>query len=166
MPHSPARRDPVVAVVGAGVADEDDRAAAHRIGHALAAAGATIVCGGLGGVMEAACAGAVEAGETTVGLLPGSARGDANPHVQVAIPTGLGEARNTLVVRAADVVVAVGGEYGTLSEIAFALKVGVPVVGLGTWQLVRRDEVDEGIVVATDADDAVARVLALLGRRR
>lgn len=166
MTASPTPTDPVVAIVGAGHAEGDDRTAAHAIGRELASAGVTIVCGGLGGVMEAACAGAVEAGGTTIGLLPGTDRAAANPHVRVAIPTGLGEARNTLVVRAADVVVAVGGEYGTLSEIAFALKTGVPVVGLGTWQLVRHGAIDPGIVEGTDAADVVDRVLALLGRRR
>ena len=85
--------------------------------------------------MEAACRGARAAGGTTVGLLPGNDRRDANPHVEVAIPTGMGELRNGLIVRAADAVIAVGGEYGTLSEIGFALKIGRPVVGLGTWEL-------------------------------
>ena len=128
---TPAVPDPpVVAVVGAGRATPEDETAAHRIGLGLARAGATLVCGGLGGVMAAACAGAREADGTTIGILPGTDRRDANPHVTVAVPTGLGEARNALVVRAADAVVAVGGAYGTLSEIAFALKAGVPVVGL------------------------------------
>lgn len=150
----------VVAVVGADVATPDEQAAARTIGRGLAAAGATVVCGGLGGVMAAACAGAREVGGTTVGILPGTDRLGANPDVMIAIPTGLGEARNVLVVRAADAVVAVGGEYGTLSEIALALKAGVPVVGLGTWTLTRHGHVDEGIEVADDAADAVRRALA------
>jgi uncharacterized protein (TIGR00725 family) len=94
-----------------------------------------LVCGGLGGVMQAACRGAKEAGGTTVGILPGHDRGEANEFVDVAIPTGLGEARNALVVRAADALIAVGGGYGTLSEIALALKAGKRVAGLGTWEI-------------------------------
>ena len=162
-PTGPAER--VIAVVGAGTASPEDEAAARRVGLGLAQAGATVVCGGLGGVMAAACAGAREAGGATIGILPGTDRRDANPHVLVAVPTGLGEARNALVVRAADAVVAVGGAYGTLSEIAFALKSGVPVVGLNTWELVRDGVVDPGIEVAADPDDAVARALDLAGRR-
>jgi uncharacterized protein (TIGR00725 family) len=149
-----------VAVVGAGTddpgggGDTDVVARAEAVGRGLAAAGATVVCGGLGGVMAAACRGAKAAGGLTVGILPGLDRAAANPWVDVAIATGLGEARNVLVVRAADVVVAVGGEYGTLSEIAFALKVGTPVVGLGTWAI-------DGVAAADGPDQAVAMALAL-----
>ena len=162
---SPPRVPFVVAVAGPGFATDDEQAAAHEVGRGLAAADASVVCGGLGGVMAAACAGARAAGGTTIGILPGTDRTAANPDVEIAIPTGLGEARNTLVVRAADVVVAVGGAYGTLSEIAFALKVGVPVVGLRTWALVRDDEVDAGIEVASSAMDAVDRALRAAGAR-
>ncbi len=108
---------------------------AEEVGRLLARRGAVVVCGGLGGVMEAACRGARGEGGTTIGILPGLDRGAANPHVSVAVPTGLGEARNALVVRAADTLIAVGGAYGTLSEIALALKAGKPVVGLGTWEI-------------------------------
>jgi uncharacterized protein (TIGR00725 family) len=94
-----------------------------------------VVCGGLGGVMEAACRGASREGGTTVGVLPGLDRGAANPFVSVVVATGLGEARNALVVRAADALIAVGGAYGTLSEIALALKAGKAVIGLGTWEI-------------------------------
>jgi uncharacterized protein (TIGR00725 family) len=128
----------------------------------LAEAGAVVVCGGLGGVMEAACRGAAEAGGLTVGLLPGDNRAAANRWVRVAIPTGMGELRNGLVVRAADVVVAVGGEYGTLSEIALALKIGRPVIGLRSFRVTRPDgTLDGGVVAAADAKDAVARAVAL-----
>jgi uncharacterized protein (TIGR00725 family) len=113
-----------------------------------------LVCGGLGGVMEAACRGAKAAGGTTVGILPGASRADANRYVDIAIPTGLGEARNALVVRAVDALVAVGGEYGTLSEIALALKCDTPVVGLASWDI-------EGVRRAKSASDAVQRALAL-----
>jgi uncharacterized protein (TIGR00725 family) len=111
-----------------------------------------VVCGGLGGVMEAACRGAKQAGGHTVGILPGSDRAAANPFVDTAVPTGLGEARNALVVRAADALIAVGGGYGTLSEIAFALKAGKRVVGLDSWDI-------DGVVAVDDAEAAVAAVL-------
>ena len=110
------------------------------------------MCGGLGGVMEAACRGAKETGGTTIGILPSTDRSEANGFVDVAIPTGLGEARNALVVRAADAVIALGGGYGTLSEIALALKAGKPVVGLGTWEI-------EGVVAVSDPEAAVEAVL-------
>ncbi len=145
---------PYVAVVGPGEAAGDELAAAERIGRGLAAGGATVICGGLGGVMEAACRGARSAEGVTIGLLPGLDRRSANRWVLVAIPTGLGELRNGLIVRAADVVVAVGGSHGTLSEIALALKTGVPVLGLQTWAL-------DGIEAAPDPESAVARSLEL-----
>ena len=118
----------------------------------VAQRGAVLVCGGLGGVMEAACRGAREQGGIAVGILPGLDRGAANPHVDVALPTGLGEARNALVVRAADALIAVGGGYGTLSEIALALKAGKPVVALGSWEI-------EGVEAAEGPEAAVAAAL-------
>jgi uncharacterized protein (TIGR00725 family) len=142
-----------VAVAGPGAASPEEAAAAEAVGRGLAQAGAVVVCGGLGGVMEAACRGARAAGGLTVGLLPGADRAGANRWVEVAIPTGLGEARNALVVRAADAVIAVGGGWGTLSEIAFAMKAGKPVIGLGAWDL-------PGIVAVGSAEEAVARALA------
>ena len=141
-----------IAVVGAGRASEDQAGAAEAVGRALAEAGAVLVCGGLGGVMEAACRGAKAGGGTTVGILPGPDRGAANPHVDVAVATGLGEARNALVVRAADALVAIGGEYGTLSEIALAVKAGKPVVGLGTWEL-------DAVRIALSPEEAVRLAL-------
>jgi uncharacterized protein (TIGR00725 family) len=127
-------------------------AAAEEVGRLVAEAGAVVVCGGLGGVMEAACRGAKRAGGTTVGILPGADRAAANRYVDVALPTGLGEARNALVVRAADVLVAVGGSHGTLSEIALALKAGKRVIGLDTWAI-------EGVEPADDPGAAVAAAL-------
>jgi hypothetical protein len=134
---------------------------AEEMGRLLAEAGAVVVCGGLGGVMEAVCRGARSAGGLTLGILPGSDRREANPYVEVAVPTGLGEARNALVVRSADVVVAVAGGYGTLSEIAFALRDGTPVVGVGTWELARGGEPDSGIVRVGDAAEAARTALEL-----
>lgn len=151
------------AVVGAGVPGADDEVA-EAVGRGLAAAGLIVVTGGLGGVMEAASRGAQAAGGTTVGLLPGTDRSAGNPHLDVVLPTGLGEMRNALVVRCADVVVAVGGEHGTLSEIAFALKTGVPVVGIGTWDLSRPDRPD-AIHHVEGPEEAVAATLQLLDGR-
>jgi uncharacterized protein (TIGR00725 family) len=145
---------PYVAVVGAGEASADEIAAAEEVGRLLAERGAVLVCGGLGGVMEAACRGAKEGGGSTVGILPGRDRAAANRYGDVAIATGLGEARNALVVRAADVLIAVGGGYGTLSEIALALKGGTPVVGIGSWELAGRP-----LKEARDAREAVELAL-------
>jgi uncharacterized protein (TIGR00725 family) len=153
-----------IAVVGPGEAGLDELALAEEAGAAVAAARCGLVCGGLGGVMEAACRGARSGGGITLGLLPGLDREAANGWVVVAVPTGLGEARNALVVRAADAVVAIGGGWGTLSEIALALKTGVPVVGIGTWEVGLRGEPAEGIVEARDARQAVAEALRLAAR--
>jgi uncharacterized protein (TIGR00725 family) len=124
-----------IAVVGPGDATPEQERGAETVGDELATAGAVVVTGGLGGVMAAACRGAHGAGGITVGLLPGSDRDAANPWVSVAVATGMGELRNGLVVRAADALVAIGEGFGTLSEIAFALKLGRPVVGVGTWDI-------------------------------
>lgn len=155
---------PYVAVVGSSVATEEESVLASGVGGTLAVAGAILVCGGLGGVMEAACRGAKERGGTTIGILPGSDRHAANPHVDIAIATGLGEARNAAVVCSADAVIAVGGGFGTLSEIALALRAGKPVVGLGTWELRRHGQTSDGIMVAADPTEAVALALRLLSR--
>jgi uncharacterized protein (TIGR00725 family) len=140
-------------VVGAGDAGPEQRKSADEVGRLLGERGAVLVCGGLGGVMEAACRGAKEAGGTTLGILPGLDRAEANPYVDVAVPTGLGEARNALVVRAADALIAVGGGYGTLSEVALALKSCKPVVGLGSFEL-------EGMTQAGSPAEAVRAALA------
>jgi uncharacterized protein (TIGR00725 family) len=141
-----------VAVIGASSASDAELRAAETVGHALGEAGATVITGGRTGVMEAASRGAARAGATTIGLLPGIDRHEANPYVTVAIPTGLGELRNGLIIRAADAVVAVGGAYGTLSEIALALRAGVPVVGVDTWAI-------DGIEQAPTAAEAARRAL-------
>ena len=143
-------------MVGPGDATADEGATAEEVGRLLAEAGAVVVTGGCSGVMEAASKGAREAGGTTLGILPGADRSEANAWVSVAVPTGMGEARNALVVRAADALVAVGGAWGTLSEIALARKTGKPVVALGSWELEGVDEFDT-------AAEAVAAVLHTLG---
>ena len=124
-----------MAVVGPSAAVEPALSHARKIGERLARAGAVVLSGGLGGVMEAACLGASAAGGVTVGLLPGVDRGAANAYLTVALATGLGELRNGLLVRAADVVIGVGGGWGTLSELALARRTGTPVVLLGSWRV-------------------------------
>jgi len=138
----------MIAVVGAGSAGADMLNAAEAVGRAIAERGAMLVCGGLGGVMEAAAKGAKSAGGTTIGILPQPYRHDANPYIDVPVATGFGEGRNVFIIRTADVVIAVGGEYGTLSEIALALKTGKTVIGLGTWDI-------KGILKADSPEHAV-----------
>ncbi len=143
-----------VGVVGASQASAEELRAAEEIGRGLARGGAIVITGGRGGVMAAASEGAAQAGGLVVGILPGSDRAEANDFVTVAITTGLGELRNGLIVRSADALVAVGGAYGTLSEVALALGAGVPVVGWDTWTI-------DGIELADSPADAVARALRL-----
>jgi uncharacterized protein (TIGR00725 family) len=144
---------PYIAVVGASQATDDDVADAQAVGRLLGAAGAVIVCGGRGGVMAAASRGAASAGGAVVGMLPGDDRSDANEWVSIAIPTGLGELRNGLIVRSVDAMVAVGGSYGTLSEVALGLQAGLKVYGLHTWDI-------EGIEAVKTPEDAVEKALS------
>jgi uncharacterized protein (TIGR00725 family) len=141
-----------VAVIGPGAPTPDVYELARSLGEELARRDAIVVCGGLGG--------AKEAGGTTVGILPGLARSEGNDYLDVALPTGLGELRNGLIVRAADVVVAVHGEFGTLSEISFALKTGVPVVGIETWELVKGGREAGAVERVTGPQEAAERALA------
>ncbi|MDZ7289136.1 MAG: TIGR00725 family protein [candidate division KSB1 bacterium] len=120
----------IIAVIGGSHCSEEIYELARQVGHEIARAGAILICGGMFGVMEAACRGAKEAGGTTIGILPGKAKTEGNAFVDIPIVTGLSDARNVIIARSADGVIAVDGEYGTLSEIAFALKFGKPVVGL------------------------------------
>jgi len=145
-----------IAVCGAGECDAALAQEAEAVGRAIAQAGAVLICGGLGGVMEAAARGAASAGGLTIGLLPGARAADANPWIRIPLPTGLGEARNTLIARTADAVVAVGGEWGTLSEVAFARKLGIRVVLLRPAPLTA----GLGLEVADTAAEAVERALA------
>jgi uncharacterized protein (TIGR00725 family) len=156
------RRDRTVAVVGPGQPDDEALLAIARdVGAGLARSGCTVITGGLGGVMAAASRGAHEAGGLVVGLLPGDDADVANEWVDVAIPTGLGEARNALVARAARVVIAVGGSWGTLAEIAFARRRDTPVVAVGSWQIAG-PAAEDGIVNVADAAEAVQLALRLL----
>ncbi|MEY9877986.1 uncharacterized protein (TIGR00725 family) [Streptacidiphilus sp. MAP12-33] len=156
---------PYVAVVGPGEASAAECAAAEEVGRRLAAAGAVVVCGGLGGVMEAAARGAGASGGVAVGLLPGRDRADGNRHLTVCLPTGLGELRNGLVVGTADGVVAVGGSWGTMSEVALALRTGKPVVSLAGWDLCPPSGHLPGPRPAASPQEAVALVLASVGGR-
>lgn len=139
----------MIGVIGAGSCNDEIYEMARKVGDGIAKAGAILVCGGLGGVMEAACQGACEAGGQTVGILPGPDRAQANPYVTVPIVTDLGHARNILIVRSSNVLVAVSGGYGTLSEISIALKLGKPLVGLHTWPDIK------GIHYVTTPEDAM-----------
>jgi len=148
-----------VAVVGAASASADEERIAEEVGRLLAERGVVVVTGGLGGVMAAACRGARQAGGRTLGLLPGDDRSHANPFLDVAVPTGMGEARNALVARTADAVIAVGGEFGTLSEIALALKLGRTVVAISSWRLDRHGLTTDPILRARDPEEAAALVM-------
>jgi len=138
----------IIGVIGAGRADEKLLKIAEEVGRFLAKEGVIVITGGLGGVMEAVSRGAYLEGGITVGILPTLRKEDANPYVKIPIPTGLAEMRNSLIVRASDVLIAIGGEYGTLSEIALALKTGKKVVGIKTWNI-------NGIINAKSAQEAV-----------
>jgi len=141
-----------IAVIGGSRPGRQAVETAFEVGRLIARSGAVVVCGGLGGVMEAACRGAREEGGLVVGILPGGSPADANPWVDIPIATGLGYTRNSLVVMNADAVIAVDGEYGTLSEIAYGKIHGKKVVGLGTWDV-------KGIVAATTPEEAVRMAL-------
>jgi len=150
-----------LAVIGSAICSKGVAALAEAVGREIAMAGAVVVCGGRGGGMEAACRGAKAQGGTTVGILPGLDRREANPYVDIPIVTGLGEARNAVVVRTADAVVAVSGGFGTLSEIGLALKMGRPVVGLGTWDLYREGRRSTAVFLAETPAQAVHQALEM-----
>lgn len=152
-----------IAVIGGQFCSEEEERTAYEVGFQLASRGAVVVCGGLGGVMESACKGAKAAGGVTIGILPGPFRGDANPFVDYAIATDMGQARNAVIVRTADAVIAVGGEYGTLTEIAMALKMGKKVVALSSWEIASQGKADGKIF---RADGVGAAVDAVLGHNR
>ena len=155
----------LIAVFGAGNPTREEYNLAAEVGRLLALRGFAVVCGGYYGVMEAACMGAKEAGGLTVGLLSTYSRADANPYVDIVIPTGLGDARNVLVATAGEAAIAVGGRLGTLSEIAVALKHGLPVVGLRTWNLDPDALFDRTIPAAKSAAEAVDLAVSLADRR-
>ena len=155
----------LISVIGGSTCTEDEARMAEAVGAELAARGATVVCGGLTGVMEAACRGARRAGGHTIALLPGDDPRAANPDIEFAIPTGLGHARNVLVARAGRAVIAVAGSYGTLSELSLALVYGIPVVALHTWDVSLHGMPPKGIYRADNPVDAVDQALALANAR-
>lgn len=144
-----------IAVIGAGSCDEAIAQNAYEVGQQIARAGAVLLCGGLGGVMEAACRGAKDAGGVTIGIVPGADRHSANPYVDHEIVTNAGHARNVFLAHSADAMIAVSGSHGTLSEIAIGLKLGKPVIGLGSWEI-------RGILSAQTAKQAVSIALEQL----
>lgn len=148
-----------ISVIGGGVAEDEVLAQAEEVGRRIAEGGAVLVCGGRTGVMEAASRGAGEAGGVVIGVLPGLSPGEANEFVTHGIATGIGHARNLAVVASGDAVIAIGGEWGTLSEIALARRLERPVIGLQTWPLRNRAGTDLGIAEAEDAAGAVALAL-------
>lgn len=150
-----------IAVIGGSQPSSEEAKLAEAVGRELAKRGAILVCGGLGGVMEAACKGASSEGGITIGILPGDSRQAANPYVQIPIVTGIGYARNVAVVRTAQAVIAIGGNYGTLSEISHALQSGIPVIGLNTWTLSKNDRQDNSIIIVQNPTEAVNKALSL-----
>ncbi len=150
-----------IAVIGGSQCSKEEAKLAEAVGHELARQGAILVCGGLGGVMEAACKGASSEGGITIGILPGDNRQAANPYVQIPIVTGISYARNVIVVKSAQAVIAIGGNYGTLSEISHALQSDIPVIGLNTWSLSRNNQQDSSIIPAQDPTEAVDKALNL-----
>lgn len=150
-----------IAVVGKGTPDPELGPLAEEVGRLLAEAGAVVVCGGLGGVMEAVARGASSAGGAVIGIVPGDSHEQANPHCTYVIPSGVGYARNLAVVAAGEAVIAIGGEWGTLSEIAFARDMGRPVVALDSWRVTGSGAMKDGpgIQVAADPEQAVRLAL-------
>ncbi|MBI4188798.1 MAG: TIGR00725 family protein [Chloroflexi bacterium] len=148
-----------IAVIGGQDCSPEEDKLAEQVGRELAKQGVVLVCGGLSGVMEAACRGASAEGGLTIGILPGDNTQTANPYVQIPIVTGMGYARNIAVVKTARAVIAVGGSYGTLSEIAHARQSGIPVIGLNTWALSRNNQPDNSIIPARNAAEAVNKAL-------
>jgi uncharacterized protein (TIGR00725 family) len=153
-------RRPAIAVCGSSADHPNLNALAEAVGRRIAESGALLVCGGRGGVMAAACKGAVEAGGLTIGILPGDDPRAANPYAQVVIATGMGHARNVIIVQTAAAVIAIGGEFGTLSEIALARKCGRPVVALHSWELGTDAANTPYLIHVHTPDEAVRKALA------
>lgn len=147
-----------IAVVGERDASRSLALEAERVGREIAKRGGILVCGGMGGVMESASRGCSEAGGTVIGIIPSASASDANPYVTIPVVTGMGEGRNIIVVRSSQAVIAIGGSYGTLSEIALALRLNLPVIGLHTW-LFSREQTDESdaVIRVESAEEAVER---------
>jgi uncharacterized protein (TIGR00725 family) len=154
-----------IAVIGGSDCSPEQAKLAEEVGREIARRGAVLVCGGLGGVMEAACRGASGEGGLTIGVLPGDSRRAANPYVQFPIVTGIGYARNVAVVKSGQAVIAIDGSYGTLSEIGHALQSGIPVIGLNTWSLSLDGQPDNAIIPAVDPKDAINKAIELINKQ-
>jgi len=154
-----------IAVIGGSECSSQEAKMAEEVGRELAQQGIGLICGGLGGVMEAASRGAALAGGRTMGILPGHNAKDANPYIEIPIVTGMGYSRNVIVVKSAEAVIAIGGSFGTLSEIAYALQGNIPVIGLNTWSLYRGRRKDKSIVIAKNPVQAVEKAIAAANKR-
>jgi len=155
-----------IGVIGGSEVTPPEAKLAEEVGREIARRGATLVCGGLGGVMEASCKGASEEGGTTIGILPGESRRAANPYVLIPIVTGIGHARNVAVVKSSQAVIAIDGSYGTLAEIGHALQSGIPVIGLGTWALSINGKADQSIITAKSPKEAVDKAFSKIENRK
>jgi uncharacterized protein (TIGR00725 family) len=156
-----SKRQIFIGVIGGSKVPAAIAELAEEVGREIARHNAVLVCGGMGGVMESACKGAFQEGGLTIGILPGENRKYANPYVQIPVVTGIGHARNVIVVRTAQAVIAIDGSYGTLTEIGYALQDGKPVIGLGTWSLSIDGRKEKNIIPAKSAKEAVEKALKL-----
>lgn len=148
-------RKTIIGVIGGSQCSPEIVSLAEEIGGLIAEKGGILICGGLSGVMEAVCRGAKKQHGLTIGVLPGDLKSEANPYVDIPITTGMRDARNIIIVRSSDAVIAINGEYGTLSEISFCLKFDIPIIGLKTW------EIDRGIVLVSNPQEAVNKAFDL-----
>ncbi len=155
----------IIAVIGDSSCPPEETKLAEAVGEILAQCGAIVICGGLGGVMEAACRGARSKNGMAIGILPGEDSRAANPWVSIPVTTGIGYARNMAVVKSAQAVIAIGGSYGTLSEIAYALKSNIPVIGLNTWTLSQNGQKKDPIIRANSAQEAVDTAISLAKKK-
>jgi len=156
----------IVAVIGASKCTAMESKWAEEVGRELARNGAVVICGGLTGVMEAVCRGASKAGGLTIGILPGDTAEAANAYVGIPVVTGLGHARNVIVVKSAQAAIAIGGRYGTLSEIAYACQRNIPIIGLNTWEMSRNGDADNSIIRANSPKEAVDMALSMQVRQK
>ncbi|MEX2598089.1 MAG: TIGR00725 family protein [Dehalococcoidia bacterium] len=163
--HTEDERPLIISVIGGGEAQPWANELAEEVGRELAVRGVTVVCGGMSGVMEAVCRGAKSAGGRTIGVLPGNDPAAANRYVDMPIMTGMGYARNVIVVKTGRAVIAIDGAYGTLSEIGHALGDRTPVIGLHTWELPQREGLPFEVVQADSAADAVEKAIAAARKR-
>jgi uncharacterized protein (TIGR00725 family) len=156
----------IIGVIGGSSCSDENRKIAEEVGKKIAESGATLICGGLTGVMEAVCKGAKSAGGTTIGILPGTNKEDANRYVDIPIVTGIGIARNVIVVRTADVCIAIDGSYGTLSEIAIGLNVGTPIIALKTWDAPSAGPVDKNLFIVAEGPEEAVKLALKMGKRK